>query len=339
MTPQGGAAQTSIAVSVADQSHVGEVRRTVAAACHRAGLDETDTGRASIIATEAATNLLKHAGGGEIVVSAIGWTDVGGIQLLALDRGPGIPDVGRALADGHSTTGTVGTGLGAMRRQSSRFEVYTQPGRGTAILSQVWHGTRAAAGFEIGALSLPKPGEADCGDVWAFEPRGGGGRFVVADGLGHGIVAREAALSAVYAIRARPPGPARVLEDAHAAGRSTRGAAVAVAEVDNGAGEVRFAGFGNVAGVLVGPARPQNMVSMNGTTGQGLLKAREFTYRFTRGTLLVMSSDGLGTHWSLANYPGLALRHPGLVAGVLYRDHSRRRDDVTVVAARLEGPA
>ena len=48
-----------------------------------------------------------------------------------------------------------------------------------------------------------------------------------------------------------------------------------------------------------------------------------------------MSSDGLNPEWSLEPYAGLALRHPGLVAGVLYRDHSPRRDDVTVVAARL----
>src|SRR5262249_47872340 len=221
-----------------------------------------------------------HGGGGEMGGSARAWSGGAGVQLLALDRGPGTPDVGAALADGHSTTGTVGTGLGAIRRQSSRFEVYTQPGRGTAILSQVWRGAPLADGLEVGGLSVAKPGEADCGDVWSFEPRRGGGRIVVADGLGHGPFAREAALPAVRAVGDRPSGPARALEDAHAATRSTRGAAVAVAEVDIGIGEVRFAGFGNIAGVLVGGERPRNMVSMNGTAGHGTLKAREFTYGF-----------------------------------------------------------
>src|SRR5262249_2261442 len=106
---RGGAAEPSRTGSVSDQSQVGEGRRTVATACRSAGLDETDAGRASIVATEAATNLLKHAHGGEIVVSAIAGADGAGVQLLALDSGPGIADVGAALADGHSTAGTVGT--------------------------------------------------------------------------------------------------------------------------------------------------------------------------------------------------------------------------------------
>jgi hypothetical protein len=108
--------------------------------------------------------------------------------------------------------------------------------------------------------------------------------------------------------------------------------------VDLGAAEVRFAGIGNVSAVLIGPERAHSLVSMNGTAGQGTFRAREFTYRFAPGTTLVISSDGLATHWSLEDYPGLALRRPGLIAGALYRDHSRRRDDVTVVAARLGSP-
>jgi hypothetical protein len=87
--------------------------------------------------------------------------------------------------------------------------------------------------------------------------------------------------------------------------------------------------------VIVGEERVQNMVSMNGTAGQGALRGKEFTYRFEPGALLVMASDGLATHWSLGRYPGLPLRDPALIAGILYRDHARGRDDVTVVAARL----
>jgi hypothetical protein len=257
------------------------------------------------------------------------------VQLLALDRGPGIPDLDAALSDGHSSTGTVGTGLGAMRRQSTLFEVYTLAGHGTAVLSQIRRAVPPPTALEVGALSVAKPGETESGDLWSVEPRPDGARIVVVDGLGHGPLARDAALAAIGAIYGRPAGAARALEDAHQAARPTRGAAVAVAELDFSAEEVRFAGFGNIAGVLLGPERTQSMVSMNGTAGQGLLKPREFTYRFVPGTLLVMSSDGLASQWSLDPYPGLALRHPGLVAGVLYRDLSRRRDDVTVVAARL----
>ena len=322
-------------VAVTDASQVGEVRRTVAALCRGVGLGDTDAGRAGIVATEAAANVLKHGRGGEVVVSPLDGGDAAGVQLLALDRGPGIPDVDAALSDGHSSTGTRGTGLGAMRRQSTLFEVYTLAGHGTAVLSQIRRAVPPPTALEVGALSVAKPGETESGDLWSVEPRPGGARIVVVDGLGHGPLARDAALAAIGAIYGRPTGAARALEDAHQAARPTRGAAVAVAELDWSAEEVRFAGFGNIAGVLLGPERTQSMVSMNGTAGQGLLKPREFTYRFTPGTLLVMFSDGLASQWSFDPYPGLALRHPALVAGVLYRDHSRRRDDVTIVAARL----
>ena len=321
-------------MAVVDPSQVGEVRQAVAAMCRSVGLDETEGGRASIVATEAATNVVKHGRGGEVVISPLQRGEAVGIELLALDRGPGIPETA-ARADDHSTAGPRGRGFDAMRRESTQFDVYTRPGQGTALLSRIWRGAPPTTSLDLAALCVAKPGESECGDLWSFEARPDGGRIVVADGLGHGPLAREAALAAVRATWQRPPGAARALEDAHRAARGTRGAAVAVVEVDLAAQEIRFAGFGNVAGVLVGPEGVHSMVSMSGTAGQGTLKPREFTYRFARGALLVMSSDGLTPGWSLEPYAGLARCHPGLVAGVLYRDHSPRRDDVTIVAARL----
>ena len=47
-----------------------------------------------------------------------------------------------------------------------------------------------------------------------------------------------------------------------------------------------------------------------------------------------MHSDGVKTHWTLEDYPGLVRRHPGLVAGLLFRDFRRERDDATVIVAR-----
>jgi anti-sigma regulatory factor (Ser/Thr protein kinase) len=318
-----------------DVSQVGEARRLAQGLCRTAGLDDALAGRVAIVVTEAATNVVRHGRGGELVIRLLEAGDARGVEILALDRGPGIADVGRALQDGHSTGGTPGTGLGAIRRLSTVFDLYTAAGRGTGVLSQVW---TAPPPLPVhGVVCLPKPGESSCGDVWALKPLDGAWRALVADGLGHGPEARTAAMAVAASVTGSPTGVAEALVAAHLAARSTRGAAAAVADVRASAGEVSFSGVGNVAAVLLGAGTSHSMVSTNGTLGQGLVRPRAFTYRAPPGALMVLSSDGLASRWSLEPYPGLQSRHPGLVAGLLYRDHSRQRDDVTVLVIRLDG--
>jgi anti-sigma regulatory factor (Ser/Thr protein kinase) len=327
--------QTSL-VTVADESQIGEARRAVAVACHRLGLDETVTGKAAVVVTEAATNIVKHAGGGEILVRAV----ADGIEVMALDRGPGIADIAASLRDGYSTAGTQGSGLGAIRRMASTFDIYSAPGLGTAVLARILPpaATTAPANgnlVAISAVSLPIAGETLNGDAWVEQGTERGKRILVVDGLGHGPVASEAAHAAIEAFRAAPrEEPAAAVETCHLAMRSTRGAALAVAEISVQPGLVRFAGIGNIAGSIWNGSVSHHTVSLNGTAGHGTIRPREFSYPWPAGSLLVMASDGLATRWSLERYPGLASHDPALVAGILYRDHSRRRDDVTVVVAR-----
>jgi serine/threonine protein phosphatase PrpC len=222
--------------------------------------------------------------------------------------------------------------------------LYSARGRGTAILSRVWADGGAAPDgrLQVGAVCVPERHETISGDAWSVDHRAEGARILVVDGLGHGPDAHRAARRAVEAAAEERGGPAAVIDACHHALRSTRGAALAMAELDLERGRVRFAGVGNLAGAVLGRARRQNMVSSNGTAGQGVVRVREFDYRWEAGSLLVMATDGLATRWALDDYPGLAARDPALVAGVLYRDHNRGRDDVTVVAVRErpgdEGP-
>ena len=95
-----------------------------------------------------------------------------------------------------------------------------------------------------------------------------------------------------------------------------------------------FAGIGNIGGAVSLPGRQKNVVSLGGTMGHVVPKLREFAYEWPPEALLILHSDGLGTKWSIDDYRGLAGRDPTLVAGVLYRDHARGRDDVTVVVVR-----
>jgi anti-sigma regulatory factor (Ser/Thr protein kinase) len=326
----------SAVVPVTEPSQVGDARRAAAAIAARLGFGTTPAGRLAIVVTEAAGNLVKHAGGGQLVWRQVGTPARPGVEMVALDRGPGIGEVARALEDGFSTTGTPGTGLGAIRRLSDDFDLYSGHGRGTAVLSRVYAHPPApdTTPLRSGAVCVPKPHEEVSGDAWAVDDRPAGARVLVVDGLGHGPDAHRAARAALAAAAPDRGGPAETVEACHLALRSTRGAALAVAEIDLAAGRVRFAGVGNVTGAVFGGTRRQNMVSMNGTAGQGAARVRAFDYAWEPRATLVMASDGLATRWSLDDYPGLAARDPALIAGVLYRDHTRGRDDVTVVAVR-----
>jgi hypothetical protein len=252
-------------------------------------------------------------------------------------------DVGRCMTDGYSTAGSPGNGLGAIARLASTFDVYSSTETGTVAVARLRQGDpdgRPAAGMEVGAVSVPLAGEEVCGDAWAVEEQGGRSVCLVVDGLGHGLAAADAAREAVTVFRRHAAeSPERILRLAHEVLRKTRGAAMAVAAVERGRREVRFAGVGNIAAAVLSPreGRSTSMVSHNGTVGQALRKVQEFTHPWPPGSLLVMHSDGLGTQWNLDRYPGLVARHPAVIAGVLYRDFKRDRDDVTVLVAAERG--
>jgi anti-sigma regulatory factor (Ser/Thr protein kinase) len=303
------------------------------------GFSDDDQGRMGIALTELCTNMIKHAGGGEILIAASHAPGGGAVELLALDRGPGIRDLARCLVDGYSTAGTPGTGLGAIQRQSTQLDVYTAPGLGTALHARIGKSKTAApatADPRWSAVIRPMPGEQACGD--AVSVREEAGKFValVADGLGHGVFAAQASAEAQRLFeKSATLDPDALAETVHLGLKPTRGAAIAVAAVDFQSGIVTFSGIGNIAGVLAQPGRSKKLVSNNGTAGHIARRIHGFQYPLDGAQLLIMHSDGIGTAWSLDKYPGLAQRTPMLIAGILYRDFGKTRDDAAVLVARL----
>jgi anti-sigma regulatory factor (Ser/Thr protein kinase) len=332
---------------VTEASQVGEARRKASKLATNLGFSPTGCGQVALAATEAATNLVKHAGGGEIVLCPV---DDGegyvALDLLALDKGPGMADPDRCLRDGFSTAGTQGAGLGAIARVAEAFELASAPGSGTALWARFRPGGARAEPpkgppprLEIGAVHVPKPPEVACGDAWAVEHGPGSSRVLVADGLGHGPLAADASHAAVRAFRSSPWLPlADLIWALHAALRSTRGAALAVAEIDTGAGLLQYAGVGNIAATIFRAEVASGLVSHNGTAGHEVRKVQVFGYPFLPGSLLVMHSDGLSIPRRLDQMPGLASRSCPLIAGVLYRDLGRGRDDATVLAVKGSTP-
>jgi anti-sigma regulatory factor (Ser/Thr protein kinase) len=327
-------------VPVTDGSQVSEARRLAIALASEIGWDQTASGKLAIVATEAATNLVKHAQLGEIHLGTCRRDGHFGIEVLALDRGPGVARIEECLRDGYSTQATAGTGLGAIARLADEFDVYSQPGKGTCIVARIYASpdSRRPSSpdlFTVGAVQVPVRGERQCGDNWGLREENGQVVLMVADGLGHGPEANQASTEAIAVLmRSTDLAPLVLLERVHHALRATRGAAVAVAHIEIQQKQVRFAGVGNIAASIITPEATQHLVSHNGTAGHNVHRLQEFAYAWPTTGTLVMHSDGITTSWHLDPYPGLTERHPSLLAAVLYRDASRGRDDACVVVAR-----
>lgn len=328
--------RASISLLVEEASQVGEARRVAGTLAHTLGFGDTAQGNLAIIITEVANNIVRHAGRGEILLRTVDSNGIYGIEILALDKGPGMESVAQCLEDGFSTGGTSGIGLGAIRRLSTAFDIYSVPAQGTLVLCYVWEKPVGGEPLIIGAVNRPKPGQIACGDHWAVVSTGRRQIFLVADGLGHGPEAAEAGRNAVKAFHQHSSkSPGAVLEAIHSALHGTRGAAVAVAEVNEDTQTVCFAGVGNIAGEILNNLN-SGMMSHHGIVGFQIRKVQEFLYPYTTDSLLLLSSDGIATMGSLAAYPTLLSLQPALIAGILYRDFQRTNDDTTILVARIQ---
>lgn len=322
-------------VEIADSSQVSEARRAAEAQAVALGLNQTERGRLAVVTTELATNVLRHGGGGAMLIDSRDR----GVHVLALDKGPGIKNLAECMRDGYSTGGSAGQGLGAVTRMADVFDIYGAPGHGAAAYAQVRAGAAPKQNaFTAGGVSVPVKGETQCGDAWAFWHRDGEAALIVADGLGHGPFAATAARAAIslWQTEAARSAPAELLTRAHGALRATRGAAVSCLRVQRAAHTLTYAGVGNVAGTIVSAElKMRSMVSNNGTVGMEVRRIQEFQYPLEAGATVILCSDGITTHWRLDQYPGLLQRHPAIIAGVIYRDHNRGRDDATVAVLKI----
>jgi anti-sigma regulatory factor (Ser/Thr protein kinase) len=330
---------THRSIAISDRSSVGEARRAALAAAQSLGFSESRRNDVGIAVTEAATNIVLHAKTGEFLVCAAQGENSSYLDLLALDTGTGIYNIPQAFEDGYSTIGTAGQGLGAVQRLSDVSSLYSLPDRGTVFWSRFQTGTTAVSRLH-GAVSIPMKGEAVCGDGFLTLPGKSRSLYMMVDGLGHGAHAAEAAEEAIRTVGVHAGESAtEIVTITHDALKKTRGAAMTVVLVDHERQTLICSGVGNISSVIVSGAAARNMVSQNGTLGAVLPRIQEFTYPFDSRSMLVMHSDGVGTKWSFSSYPGLHARHPQLIAGLLYRDFSRHRDDATVLLASLGGEA
>lgn len=324
-------------VPVTDTSQVAEARREACAMAGTLGFSEERVGTVALVVTEAATNLVKHGGGGAVLMQPLESDGAHGVEVIAIDRGSGISNMAQSMRDGHSTAGSAGIGLGALARLSNAFDVYSQAGAGTALRCVVWADKVPAASAEIesGVVCLPMKGETLAGDDWTLHANKGRYVLLVVDGLGHGPAAAEAAAAARDAVaRNVARAPAEHIEAVHGALRATRGAAAAIIELRPATGVGTFCGIGNIGCFVRADGNTRSLASHNGILGHQIRKIQEFSFPFVPRAILYVYSDGLTSRWDPAVYPGLEARHAALIAAAIYRDHNRGRDDATIAVVR-----
>ncbi|MCQ2031905.1 ATP-binding protein [Stutzerimonas zhaodongensis] len=326
---------TTTALAIEDESQVGHARRVSQAMATQLGFSEVDAGRVAIVATELATNLLKHAQHGALHLRAIPAQTGSGIELIAVDRGPGF-DAARCIADGFSTGGTPGTGLGALTRQSQVLDIYSDS-RGSVVLAQLFPRNVSACPLRFGVSQHSLKDDPACGDVWHLAVNGSQICALVIDGIGHGEDAERAGLAGAAAFAVAPfSDPTSSMQDMHQAMNGTRGGAVAIALYDAASSNLRFSGIGNIGACLITAEKSRGLASHPGIVGSQFRKAQVFDYPVEESQLLIMYSDGLQSRWNLRDYPGLVHRHPSIISTLLHRDFCRGRDDVTVMVIALE---
>lgn len=319
----------TIVVRVEDPSQVSVARRAANELARAARLSEQRISELNIVVVELANNLLQHAGGGQLYMRYL--APISALDIAAVDHGRGIPNIALSMQDGFTTASTPGLGLGAIRRFATRFDAYSVADRTTVIAARM---SEVPALIDFSVVSTALHGETLSGDSWSVSEDGCS--FLVVDGLGHGMLAHDAARAAVEVFQAHQHLAAgSILETMHASLRSTRGAAAAVLRVAPDAKTVDFAGIGNIGCMIFNGTTTQSLVSHNGTLGHQVRRVQEFRYSYRPGNLLIMQSDGLTSHSKRGIPPLLLNESPRVIAPFLYSEQVRGRDDATILVARL----
>lgn len=323
--------QTTI-VAIDNASQVAVARRTAQELAARAGLGEVRRGQVEIAAVELANNLHRYAQRGRLLLNA--FVDESAVEVLAIDYGPGMANPAECLRDGYTTGTTPGVGLGAVKRLSQEFSIYSQLGKGTILSARF---SAQAAAHLPGVICTALAGESFCGDRWAERSIGEQRLLLLVDGLGHGLYASQAAELAVEVfLTIETASPTEIVDTMHQALRSTRGAAALVLAVDPARRRISTCGVGNISAALHRSGTSQHIVSHNGTLGHQMRRAAGFEYEYQAGDLLTVHSDGISTRWKLADYPQITSASESIIAAAIYRDYARGRDDATVLVRRLD---
>lgn len=102
------------------------------------GFGTVDQARITTAISELARNIYLYAGQGQICIERISEFGKQGLKIIAIDNGPGIPDIRKVMEDGFSTSGGLGAGLPGVKRLMDEFNIHSSKGEGTDIQAVKW---------------------------------------------------------------------------------------------------------------------------------------------------------------------------------------------------------
>lgn len=322
-------------LDVAESSQLGEARRQIIKTATESGLSEANRARLDLVCLELCTNLVKHVpNGGKLIVQVLRHPSSVGMEIFSIDTGRGM-NIEKALTDGYSSTGTMGTGLGSIKRNSDSFNIYSETGAGSIIHLRIWNSPKVINEYHCqAAFTVPKTGELVSGDKWSILENENTTNCLLIDGLGHGFEACEAANLAIKRFKelAGKP-PEVVLKAIHQSLKGTRGAVGALAQIDHEHGKIHFCGLGNIAAVVERENEHKHLTSLNGTLGYEARKFLEITEKWTPHSTLIMHSDGLSSK-TFEDLYTICREVPAIAAAKLYQKYSKGIDDSTILICK-----
>ncbi len=330
-----------VEIDVSHESDITFARREARNLSVSIGFDLEMAEKISIAVSELASNLVRHATrGGLLVLSPIEGA-VSGLRVTSTDDGPGIADVEESIRDGFSTNNTLGAGLGAVNRIMHEFDIKSQRGfgGGTHISCTRYHSPKHAlhghVPLEIGVATRRHPHMNENGDAFVIKKWETGALVGVIDGVGHGQFAYRAARTAQVYVEEHAFQPMEsIFRGAGRACRGTRGVVMALARFDFVAGAMSYASVGNIEVHLFGaPVRP-SFVLRRGIVGGKNVVPVVSKHQWTSECVLVLHSDGVSTRWTPEDFPSLLSGAPEIQSRQLLQKLASEADDATVLIVK-----
>jgi anti-sigma regulatory factor (Ser/Thr protein kinase) len=346
--------RSSERILIADRSDLVDARKAARRVAAAVGFGDAALEEIVLVVCELGSNLVEHAGGGDLTLTPIEERNRVGLQIESTDSGPGIRDAEEAIGDGYSTTGSLGYGLGTVNRLMDELEIASGAGAspdgrtrlsgrtspGTHIVAQRWLRPHPSprvgrCPLDLGVATRPHPGMRLNGDAFVIKHAEGVALAAVIDGLGHGQYAHRAALKArEYVERHMEQDLTRLFRGVGRACRGTRGVVMAVARFQWSQGRLTFGSIGDIAARVFGSPEPVHFRIRRGILGSQAPQPVVTSHPWDPAGVLVLHSDGLSSRWRWSDFPGLVSRPATEAARHLLNRLAKDNDDATVVVVK-----